>query len=87
MASLEDNCSARRCPICGNPTNINSEVFPFCTRRCQLVDLNHWLEGRYTVTGPMEAQETDTKPEIHNSTITPVDLRAKKDTANLRGLK
>lgn len=51
------------------------------------MDLNHWLEGRYTVTGPIEAQEKDSKPEIHNSTITPVDLRAKKDTANLRGLK
>ncbi len=29
----------------GNP------YFPFCSERCQLIDLGAWLEGRYVISG------------------------------------
>ncbi len=35
------------CPICGKPTA--PAYHPFCSRRCQLVDLGHWLGGNYKI--------------------------------------
>lgn len=43
----------RKCPICGKPTA--EEVKPFCSVRCQQVDLNRWLDGSYRI-------ETDERP-------------------------
>jgi endogenous inhibitor of DNA gyrase (YacG/DUF329 family) len=45
---------ASNCPTCGAPVtrqtdNAGSDGFPFCSRRCQLVDLGHWLDGAYRV--------------------------------------
>jgi endogenous inhibitor of DNA gyrase (YacG/DUF329 family) len=51
---------ARKCPICGKPaTQAN---YPFCSPRCQDIDLNRWLSDSYRVpTG--EAPETPSKDE------------------------
>jgi endogenous inhibitor of DNA gyrase (YacG/DUF329 family) len=36
---------ARKCPICGKPaTQAN---YPFCSPRCQDIDLNRWLSDAY----------------------------------------
>jgi endogenous inhibitor of DNA gyrase (YacG/DUF329 family) len=32
---------------------------PFCSERCQLLDLSHWLDGDYRVPGT----DTDTVPD------------------------
>ncbi len=40
----------RKCPECGRPSR--RETFPFCSPRCQAVDLNRWLSGRYVIPGP-----------------------------------
>lgn len=45
---------ATNCPSCGAPVNRPGTIasdgsFPFCSRRCQLVDLGHWLDGAYRV--------------------------------------
>ncbi|SMF83492.1 hypothetical protein SAMN06265365_15027 [Tistlia consotensis] len=45
---------APRCPICGKPGIAAHE--PFCSARCQQVDLGRWLNGSYRV-------ETDEAPE------------------------
>ena len=43
------------CPICKKPVDEPKEGeapsphFPFCSDRCELVDLNRWLTGRYQV--------------------------------------
>ena len=41
------------CPICAKqlPPNAASEVksFPFCSTRCQQIDLLRWTEGRYAI--------------------------------------
>ena len=47
-----------RCPICKRETVQKGNPFrPFCSERCRLIDLDHWLAGRYRVSTPITAQE------------------------------
>ena len=41
------------CPICGKPADseLQSE-FPFCSERCQQVDLGNWATERYVISEP-----------------------------------
>ena len=40
------------CPTCRKQfDSASSAVRPFCSVRCQQIDLGRWLEGRYTVPG------------------------------------
>jgi endogenous inhibitor of DNA gyrase (YacG/DUF329 family) len=40
------------CPTCGKPSEWKDNPFrPFCSERCQLVDLGRWVEGDYRVPG------------------------------------
>ncbi|BBL53819.1 DNA gyrase inhibitor YacG [Bartonella quintana] len=43
------------CPICGQMAQQN--VYPFCSTRCQAIDLNRWLSGSYIFPPPL--QKTD----------------------------
>jgi hypothetical protein len=44
-----------RCPICRTLLpHINVPTFPFCSERCRLLDLNNWLEGKYTASRPID---------------------------------
>lgn len=44
-----------RCPICGKPADREGPARPFCSTRCQMVDLNRWLRGDYRIPGePVE---------------------------------
>ncbi|MCE5184896.1 MAG: DNA gyrase inhibitor YacG [Planctomycetaceae bacterium] len=54
-----------RCPVCQkavpSPTTrpdgkktINASHFPFCSRRCRLIDLGAWLNGDYGI--PVEQE-------------------------------
>lgn len=47
-----------RCPICEKPVSREAETFPFCSRRCRMVDLGKWLGGDHRVTRPI-AQDDD----------------------------
>jgi endogenous inhibitor of DNA gyrase (YacG/DUF329 family) len=39
-----------RCPICRAPFDPQqTEAMPFCSRRCQQLDLGRWLNQEYTV--------------------------------------
>jgi len=41
-----------KCPQCGKETEYAGNKFrPFCSERCQLVDLGRWVEGEYRVPG------------------------------------
>jgi endogenous inhibitor of DNA gyrase (YacG/DUF329 family) len=49
---------ARKCPICGKPaTQAN---YPFCSPRCQDVDLHRWLSDSYRIPA---TEEPDRPPE------------------------
>jgi endogenous inhibitor of DNA gyrase (YacG/DUF329 family) len=43
----------RPCPICGRPST--QQFHPFCSARCEDIDLNRWLSGRYVI--PAESVE------------------------------
>lgn len=49
MASAAPRATAptRPCPICGQPSKVESR--PFCSPRCRQVDLNRWLTGSYAI--------------------------------------
>lgn len=53
MASSAKNELA--CPICGKSVDLTISprpaYFPFCTPRCQLVDLGKWFDEDYRVPG------------------------------------
>lgn len=43
------------CPICGKPSSQANH--PFCSPRCQDIDLNRWLSGSYVI--PARDDEED----------------------------
>ena len=60
MAEVVRLKPARKCPICGKPaTQAN---YPFCSPRCQDIDLNRWLSDSYRVP-TNEAPATPAKDE------------------------
>jgi endogenous inhibitor of DNA gyrase (YacG/DUF329 family) len=51
-----------RCPICGKLVNpAVSKVLPFCSPRCQQIDLRRWLGEEYglPVERPEEPEQED----------------------------
>ena len=38
-----------RCPICREAVEPAAKTFPFCSKRCRLVDLGQWLDGKYRI--------------------------------------
>ncbi len=51
------------CPHCGKnvPWTRASRYRPFCSQRCQLIDLGEWAAGNYRVPG--EASPAPEKPD------------------------
>ena len=47
MAQVVRLKPARKCPICGKPATQANH--PFCSPRCQDIDLNRWLSDSYRV--------------------------------------
>lgn len=46
------------CPVCKQSVTSEGNPFqPFCSERCKLIDLDNWLEGRYTVPAVMDEEE------------------------------
>jgi endogenous inhibitor of DNA gyrase (YacG/DUF329 family) len=46
----------RPCPICGKMSVV--AAYPFCSKRCRMVDLNRWLTGSYAIP-VVESDEED----------------------------
>jgi endogenous inhibitor of DNA gyrase (YacG/DUF329 family) len=44
-----------RCPLCSKPYEVAGldelPSFPFCSERCQLIDLGRWADGKYVIPG------------------------------------
>jgi endogenous inhibitor of DNA gyrase (YacG/DUF329 family) len=60
MAEIVRLKPARKCPICGKPSS--QANYPFCSPRCQDIDLNRWLSDSYRVP-TNEAPESPAKDE------------------------
>ena len=62
-----------KCPTCGKPSEWKDNPFrPFCSERCQLVDLGKWVEGEYRVPGeplPQEPNERAAVQDDHDQEI------------------
>jgi uncharacterized protein len=44
-----------RCPTCRTILpDAEVATFPFCSKRCRLMDLNNWVDGKYAVTRPVD---------------------------------
>jgi endogenous inhibitor of DNA gyrase (YacG/DUF329 family) len=41
---------------------------PFCSERCQLLDLAHWFDGDYRVAGPVDGTPPDMEPDDPEAT-------------------
>jgi uncharacterized protein len=40
-----------RCPTCKKPAAPEAASYwPFCSERCQMIDLGQWFEEKYTIT-------------------------------------
>jgi len=55
--------AAPRCPVCRRPAAPRGEgAFPFCSPRCQLVDLGRWLGEEYRIAGPPAGDGAEPPP-------------------------
>ena len=43
-----------KCPICRRPVESGSEMFPFCSERCKLIDLGNWSAEKYVISTPIK---------------------------------
>jgi hypothetical protein len=55
----DDIVGSRRCPTCEAPTQ--RRFRPFCSKRCQDLDLGRWLRGSYRI--PTEEAPGDATAE------------------------
>lgn len=46
--------AARQCPICAAHVTASSASYPFCSKRCRLVDLGQWFSGSYAISREIE---------------------------------
>ena len=59
-----------QCPTCRKTVQVDmredAPYRPFCTDRCQLIDLHRWFEGEYLISDPLTAEspvEDDQPPD------------------------
>lgn len=64
--------SAHRCPTCRRAAAPSEHpvrdwpAFPFCTQRCQLVDLGKWFDEQYRISEPATPEDLDSNPTPSN---------------------
>ncbi len=53
--------SVVHCPSCNKILTQGKETptFPFCSKRCKLIDLGRWLSGDYRIREPFPRNEDD----------------------------
>ncbi len=60
---MSDAEKFRPCPVCGIAVNPETDYRPFCSKRCQQIDLGRWAGGDYSVPGdpvsPWEMDDSD----------------------------
>jgi len=55
------------CPTCNKRFSYESmrtqPHFPFCCKRCKLIDLGRWFDGDYVIPGSEEEDQADRQEE------------------------
>jgi endogenous inhibitor of DNA gyrase (YacG/DUF329 family) len=59
-----------RCPVCQKTVtgltqekSEEAEFFPFCSRRCKLIDLGAWLDADYKIVSSPESRDSGGPPD------------------------
>jgi endogenous inhibitor of DNA gyrase (YacG/DUF329 family) len=59
-----------RCPICKKMVKVSpkkqseeAKFFPFCSRRCKLIDLGAWLDDKYKIVSKPSDTPSDTSSD------------------------
>ena len=57
-----------QCPQCGNTVYWNDDYKyrPFCSERCQFIDLNHWAEEQYKIADDPETSDHSDDESEHS---------------------
>ena len=59
MAAPAQDNPKPRCPICNAPADPDAQTFPFCSDRCQKIDLGKWLDGKYIISRSIEEDDLE----------------------------
>lgn len=54
-----ESSSKTQCPICRTIVPGSAPSFPFCSPRCRTIDLGRWIDGRYTISRPIETPDLE----------------------------
>lgn len=46
-----------KCPICKKDVAIGDAFMPFCSERCQMIDLGLWATEKYVISTPLKPGE------------------------------
>ncbi|GJM24205.1 MAG: DNA gyrase inhibitor YacG [Phycisphaerae bacterium] len=61
------------CPTCqktiGVTTREEAPSRPFCSRRCQLIDLGKWLNAEYVISDPILPDDVDELPDVDSTSM------------------
>jgi len=61
---------ASPCPIChkiiSGENIVSAKYYPFCSRRCQLVDLGHWFSDDYSIPGSSVEEKKENQQDGDN---------------------
>jgi len=52
-----------KCPICKKEVAPGSPDFPFCSRRCRIIDLGNWASEEYKISTPAAPQSPSDNDE------------------------
>ena len=45
---MKNNKSLKQCLICKNEILVQSDNYPFCSKKCSQIDLGRWLNEKYS---------------------------------------
>ena len=49
-----------KCPRCGKEAEMTGNPFrPFCSDRCQVIDLGNWISGTYRISEERSDEDTE----------------------------
>ena len=67
----DERVPRRRCPTCGHffdPVVPDTHRHrPFCSKRCQLIDLGKWFNGEYVISVPLNESAEGSGPPLLNA--------------------
>ena len=62
---MSPDIKAVPCPICKAKVARDAAHFPFCSKRCQTIDLGNWASNRYTIPSPLPDDDMPDDETFH----------------------